>query len=106
VPLSTLAADRHGVTIILPSAESGPEAGISPVSEPKLYHHESERQWRHLDARQYQTILHVKPPRSNCGDHGVRVVKMPWAEPSSRFTALFEALATELGKPVNRLPPR
>src|SRR6266536_1931153 len=29
-------------------------------------------------------------------DHqGVRVVKLPWAEPSSRFTALFEALAIE-----------
>jgi hypothetical protein len=25
--------------------------------------------------------------------HGVRVVKLPWAEPSSRFTALFESLA-------------
>ena len=28
-------------------------------------------------------------------EHGVRVVKLPWAEPSSRFTALFEALAIE-----------
>jgi len=27
--------------------------------------------------------------------HGIRVVKLPWAEPSSRFTALFEALAIE-----------
>jgi len=36
-----------------------------------------------------------EPPRSECSNHGVRVVKMPWAEPSSRFTALFEALAIE-----------
>ena len=61
----------------------------------KLYDHQPERQWRHLDTCQYQTILHAEPPRSDCGDHGVRVVKMPWAEPSGRFTALFEALAIE-----------
>ena len=30
-----------------------------------------------------------------CPEPGVRVVKLPWAEPSSRFTALFEALAIE-----------
>lgn len=40
----------------------------------------------------YQTILHAESPRSECSVHGVRVVKLPWAEPSSRFTALFEAL--------------
>jgi len=59
----------------------------------KLYDHQPERQWRHLDTCQYHTILHAEPPRSQCPTHGVRVVKLPWAEPSSRFTALFEALA-------------
>jgi len=59
----------------------------------KLYDHQPERQWRHLDTCQYRTILHADPPRSQCSTHGVRVVKLPWAEPSSRFTALFEALA-------------
>jgi len=61
----------------------------------KLYDHQPERQWRHLDTCQYQTILHAEPPRSECKEHGVRVMKLPWAEPSSRFTALFEALAIE-----------
>jgi transposase len=61
----------------------------------KLYDHQPKRQWRHLDTCQYQTILHAEPPRSECSVHGVRVVKLPWAEPSSRFTALFEALAIE-----------
>jgi transposase len=59
----------------------------------KLYDHQPERQWRHLDTCQYHTILHAEPPRSQCPTHGVRVVKLPWAEPSSRFTALFEGLA-------------
>lgn len=68
-----------------------PECGMAC----KLYDHQAEREWRHLDTCQYQTILHAEPPRSECGHHGVRVVKMAWAEPSSRFTALFELLAIE-----------
>jgi len=58
-----------------------------------LYDHQAERQWRHLDTCQYRTILHAAPPRSECREHGVRVVKLPWAEPHSRFTALMEGLA-------------
>jgi transposase len=61
----------------------------------KLYDHQPERQWRHLDTCQYRTVLHARPPRAACGEHGVRVVKLPWAEASSRFTALFEGLAIE-----------
>ena len=60
-----------------------------------LYDHQPERKWRHLDTCQYQTILHAEPPRSECRDHGVRAIKLAWAEPSRRFTALFEALAIE-----------
>lgn len=68
-----------------------PECG----AECKLYDHQPERQWRHLDTCQYRTVLHAKPPRTECREHGVRVVKLPWAEPSSRFTALFERLAMD-----------
>ena len=61
----------------------------------RLYDHQAERQWRHLDTCQYQTILHARPPRTECQEHGVRVLCLPWAEPSSRFTALFERLAID-----------
>lgn len=60
-----------------------------------LYDHQPERQWRHLDTCQYRTILHAAPPRSNCPAHGIRVVKLPWAEPSSRFTMLLERLVID-----------
>jgi transposase len=59
----------------------------------RLYDHQGERRWRHLDTCQYRTILRAAVPRSDCGEHGVRVVQLPWAEAGSRFTALFEALA-------------
>ena len=51
-----------------------------------LYDHQPERCWRHLDTCHYRTILHAAPPCSNCPEHGVRSVKLPWSEPSSRFT--------------------
>lgn len=68
-----------------------PECGLSCA----LYDHQPERQWRHLDTCQYRTILHAAPPRTNCPEHGARNVKLPWAEPSSRFTAMFERLAID-----------
>jgi transposase len=60
-----------------------------------VYDHQPTRAWRHLDTCQYQTILHAEPPRSNCEKHGPRIVKLPWAEPKSRFTLLFERLAID-----------
>ena len=68
----------------------------------KLHDHQPERQWRHLDTCQYQTILHARPPRAGCGEHGARAVKLQWAEASSRFTALFEALAIEWLKEASK----
>jgi transposase len=51
-----------------------------------------ERRWRHLDTCQYRTILVAAVPRVKCKEHGVLQVPLPWAEPGSRFTALFEAM--------------
>ena len=58
-----------------------------------LHDHEPERPWRHLDTCQYETVLHAELPRTKCPVHGVRVVRVPWALPGSRFTLLFEGLA-------------
>lgn len=60
-----------------------------------LYDHQTERRWRHLDTCQFRTVLLAAPPRSNCPEHGVRTVKLPWAEPGSHFTAMFERLAID-----------
>lgn len=57
--------------------------------------HQPERHWRHLDTCQYRTILHARSPRGDCSQHGVQVVKLPWAELGGRFTALFERLAID-----------
>jgi transposase len=62
----------------------------------------SERKWRHLDTCQFRTILHAQPPRTQCGEHGVHAVRLPWAEPNSRFTALFERVAIEWMKAASQ----
>ena len=61
-----------------------------------LYDHASERIWRHLDSCQFKTFLHARPPRVNCTEHGVRQVRLPWANAKARFTLLFERLAIDV----------
>lgn len=61
-----------------------------------LYDHAEERTWRHLDSCQFQTHLHARIPRVACREHGVVQVTVPWAEPRSRFTLLFERLAIDV----------
>jgi transposase len=58
--------------------------------------HAEERVWRHLDTCQFKTLLHARIPRVDCPDHGVGQVTVPWAEPRSRFTLLFERLAIDV----------
>jgi transposase len=58
--------------------------------------HAEERVWRHLDTCQYQTFLHARVPRVECPTHGVRQVRVPWAEARNRFTQLMERLIIDL----------
>jgi transposase len=60
-----------------------------------LHDHTPPRTWRHLDTCQYQTLLHAATPRTDCSEHGVHAVRLPWAQPQSRFTLLFERLAMD-----------
>lgn len=53
------------------------------------------RRWRHLDTCQLKTLLVADVPRVECKEHGVVTVGVPWAEPGSGFTALFEALVID-----------
>ena len=58
-----------------------------------LYDHLPARTWRHLSVMQYRLELCAALPRCNCPEHGVKAVRVPWAEPYSRFTRHFEAFA-------------
>lgn len=55
-----------------------------------VYDHAEERTWRHLDAFEFRTTIHARPPRVECPDHGVKQTALPWAAPHGRFTLMFE----------------
>lgn len=61
-----------------------------------VYDHAEERTWRHLDTCQLRTLLHARIPRVQCPTHGVRQAAVPWSEPRSRFTLLFERFAIDV----------
>jgi transposase len=58
--------------------------------------HAEARTWRHLDTCQFQTHLHARVPRVQCPTHGVKQVRVPWAEPRARFTQLMERLVIDV----------
>lgn len=60
------------------------------------FDHAEARIWRHLDTCQFQTHVHAEIPRVECPTHGVKQVRVPWAEPRSRFTLLMERLVIDL----------
>jgi transposase len=45
---------------------------------------------------QWKTFIQADVPRVNCPEHGVRQIRIPWAEDQSRFTAMFEAFTIDV----------
>jgi transposase len=54
--------------------------------------------WRHLNFFEHVTYLHVRTPRVECPDCGVKLVPVPWAREGSGFTLLFEAFIMTMAK--------
>jgi transposase len=79
-------------------AEHGETRWPCPECQQPLpcWDHAEERTWRHLDTCQFRTHLHARVPRVNCPTHGVKQVRVPWAEPRSRFTLLMERLVIDV----------
>jgi transposase len=61
-----------------------------------IYDRREERRWRHLDTMQYQTYLHARVPRIRLASGEVVTITVPWSEPHSHHSVLFEAFAIEL----------
>ncbi len=66
-------------------------------------HDFTEKKWRHLNFFQHHCYISARVPRIKCPEHGVRLVKVPWAREGSGFTLLFEQAALTLVRemPVN-----
>lgn len=56
-------------------------------------HDFKELTWRHLNFFQHHCYITAPVPRTNCPDHGIKRVTVPWAREGSHFTLLFEQVA-------------
>lgn len=58
--------------------------------KPMPVHDRKARTWRHLDSCNHKTIITAEIPRTECPEHGVLQIPVPWAERNSRFTMELE----------------
>lgn len=63
-----------------------------------VYDHSPERIYRHLDTCQLATYIHVRPPRVNCPDHGVKQINSELGENGSEMTYAFESLVIRIAQ--------
>lgn len=56
----------------------------------------TERQWRHLDTCQFETLIKARVPQLKYSDGTVEKLAVPWAERYSRVTILMEAFVVKL----------
>ena len=55
-----------------------------------------ERQWRHLDTCQFETVIKARIPQLKFSDGAVEELTVPWAERYSRVTTLMAAFVMKL----------
>lgn len=67
-----------------------PEAGELAI------HGYEDRQWRHLDTMQFETIIAARVPRVRWPDGRTEMVQVPWAQSRSRWTLMFEGIAVRV----------
>ena len=63
-----------------------------------VYDHGPERVYRHLDTCQMATFIHVRPPRVNCPNHGVKQIDSEFGENGSEMTYAFESLVIRVAQ--------
>ena len=56
----------------------------------------SERQWRHLDTCQFETVIKARVPQLKYSDGSVEELTVPWAERYSRVTTLMAGFVIQL----------
>ena len=80
------------------AADRGARFPCPNCGKPCKAHDFGEFTWRHLNFFQHHCYITAKVPRTNCPDHGVKRIQVPWAREGSRFTLLFEQAAVILAR--------
>ena len=80
------------------AAERGAQFPCPDCAKPRKAHDFAAFTWRHLNFFQHHCYITAKVPRTDCPDHGVKRIQVPWAREGSRFTLLFEQAAVILAR--------
>ena len=90
----SLAEQRVVVEVVLKRGQ----VWADPMDNAKRAHINgwSERQWRHLDTCQFETLIRARVPQLKYSDGTVEELAVPWAERYSRVTLLMEAFVIKL----------
>jgi len=80
------------------AADRGARFPCPNCGKPCKAHDFGEFTWRHLNFFQHHCYITAKVPRTDCPDHGVKRIQVPWAREGSRFTLLFEQAAVILAR--------
>jgi len=80
------------------AADRGTRFPCPDCGKPCKAHDFGEFTWRHLNFFQHHCYITAKVPRTDCPDHGVKRIQVPWAREGSRFTLLFEQAAVILAR--------
>ncbi len=80
------------------AADRGARFPCPDCDRPRKAHDFAEFTWRHLNFFQHHCYITAKVPRTDCPDHGVKRIQVPWAREGSRFTLLFEQAAVILAR--------
>jgi transposase len=83
-----LEMDRQRVTVRV-EMEAGVKWGDGQTGAPAHLHKWTERQWRHLDTCQFETVIEARVPSVLHADGRVEEVAVPWAERYQRVTKLL-----------------
>ena len=73
--------------------EEGKRFGCPQCGKLCPTHDTSTKRWKHLNFFHYECLLEARVPRSDCPEHGVLSVAVPWAREGSGFTLLLRLLS-------------
>jgi transposase len=79
-------------------AERGALYPCPECDKPCKAHDFAERTWRHLNFFQHHCYVTAPVPRTDCPEHGIKTVTVPWAREGSHFTMFFEAMVMLLAR--------
>jgi len=95
--------EASGVTDLYVSAVRGGTFPCPVCGRECKVHDTYERTWRDLDMGLTMCMVHAKVPRTDCPEHGVKQIEVPWAREYSRQTLNFERRCLDMiaEMPVN-----